>query len=60
MTLNEAMVYLSDCMSETERILYPEILKAHMLGSEALRREKMRRKFPTLHWDKLLPGETEE
>jgi len=60
MTLDEAIEELSDCMSETEKILYPEALAAHKLLIEAGKREMLfRERVPKKEWS-LLPGETED
>ena len=60
MKLEDAIVYLSDCMRETERVLYPEILKAHMLGIKALEAFSDYRKGLVVDFELPLPGETEE
>jgi len=60
MTLKEAIKHLDNCMSETEKILYPEVFDAHKLGIEALKREMLfRERVPKKEWV-FLPGETKE
>jgi len=47
-------------MSETEKILYPEVLAAHRLGIEALKRCMVIAENNPLWAAKPLPGETED
>jgi len=57
---DEAIKHLDDCMSETERILWPECYEAHKLGIEALKYRKDCRAHDRVWMGDLLPGETEE
>ncbi len=59
MKLDEAKKHLNECMSETEKILYPEVWEAHKLGIAALRDKKYRRITDYPEHQQLLPGETE-
>ncbi len=56
-TIDEAIKHLDDCMSETEKILYPEVLDAHKLGIEALKLAKANRDPDSPIYIGLLPGE---
>ncbi len=60
MIIDEAIKHLDDCMSETEKILYPEVLAAHKLGIEALKQIKWLHESHVLHDDELLPSETKD
>ena len=58
MTLDEAIEGLNACMSETEKILYPESLKSHKLGIAALKFTQEVRIWKSGWKWKSLPGET--
>jgi len=60
MTIDEAIKHIDDCMSETEKILYPEVWAAHQLGIEALKRYKTWREIDTYPGFEILPGETKQ
>lgn len=60
MKLDEVIQELSDCMSETEKLLSPKTFSAHKLGIKALKLYKHNRLIGAHHDPVLLPGETEE
>jgi len=60
MELEKAIEHLDECMSETEKILYPEVLEAHALGIEALERIVSGREKGYDYFGHRLPGETKE
>ncbi len=45
MKIEQAIEHLDDCMSESEKILWPECEEAHKLGIEALKEIKLIRKL---------------
>jgi len=60
MKIDKAIKHLGDCMSETEKILWPEVWESHKLGIEALKREQYHRTCYPNQSPNLLPSETTE
>lgn len=58
MKLKEAIEELATCMSEAEKILFPEVSEAHKLGIEALKLIEATRKTTGCGSFGKLPGET--
>ena len=60
MNIERAIELLGDSLSETERMLYPELSEAHKLAVEAFERVKITRVSPFNFDSRRLPSETEE
>ena len=60
MKLEKAIYYIDNCMSETEKILYPEVWQAHQMASKSLEARKVWQDNEGFDPAEALPGETEE